>query len=151
MAVSSEMAEVGALIDRIVAGWVDDPDMPATYAEWVDGRLAVRILQSARDVSTVWIEVGERTVGFEAYVLPSPRQNEAAIHRQLLRRNDFARFARFCIDKDGEIYLRVRLAVEWVDEGSLETVFSEIAGLVDRAFPVLVREGFGAGGGEPRS
>lgn len=125
-------------IDAIVEGWVGDPQVPAESAEWVEERLAVRIGQASRDSTTIWIDVGERTVSFEAYFLSAPRQNIAEVHRQLLVRNDRTRFVHFSIDQDGEIYLRSRLAVDWIDSETLQSVFAEIAELVDVAFrPVL--------------
>jgi hypothetical protein len=130
------------MVGSTIASWVADPEMPAEYMEWVDGRLAVRVQQSGRDVTTVWIEIGERTVGFEAYVLPAPRHNTAEVHRQLLRRNDRARFTRFAIDPDGEIYLRARLAAEWLDAAALGSVFAEVAETIDVAFRPLLSAGY---------
>lgn len=143
----SEAARLRELISATVDAWVADADLPAEYCEWVEGRLAVRVTQTARDVSTVWIDIGERTVGFEAYVLPAPRRDEAAVHRQLLRRNDRARFVRFAIDADGEIYLRARLAADWVDADALGAVFAELTETIDVAFRPLLRAGYL--GGEP--
>jgi len=138
-----ETTALRSLVSSTVEAWVGDPDMPAEYSEWVEGRLAVRIQQSTRDVSTVWVDIGERTVGFEVYVVPAPQHSVAEVHRQLLRRNDRTRFVRFSIDADGEIYLRARLATEWVDAEALESVFAELSEAVDTAFRSLVRTGFG--------
>jgi len=139
-----ERSHLSERIAAVVEGWVGDPQFPAESCEWVEERLAVRIVQASRDSTTVWINIGDRTVSFEAYFLPAPRQNIADVHRQLLVRNDRTRFVHFSTDQDGEIYLRSRLAVDWIDPDTLQSVFAEITELIDVAFRPLLGLGFSA-------
>ncbi len=141
MADRSDLAEC---IGAVVEGWAADPEFPVEAAEWVEDRLAVRIVQASRDSTTVWIDVGARTVSFEAYFLPTPQRNVDEVHRQLLIRNDRTRFVHFSTDRDGEIYLRSRLAVDWVDSEILQSVFAEITELIDIAFRPVLGLGFRA-------
>jgi len=98
----------------------------------------------------VWLTIGSRTVLVEAYLLPAPRLGVADVHRQLLRRNHRARFARFAIDADGDIFLQARLAVEWLDADSLQSLFAEISELIDVSFRPLLGLGFGAPDGREK-
>lgn len=149
---AAERRRIGA----IVRDWEADPELPVEYCEEVDGRWAVRVSQQSRDATTVWLDVGERTVSLEAYVLPAPPHGIEEVYRQLLFRNGSARLSRFAIDRDGEIYVRARVPLEWADADGLGAVFAEITEQIDLAFRPLLRAGFapppepGDGDHEPR-
>ena len=135
-------AELSRRLGGLFSGWVDDPDSDVVAAELVDGRWAVRMAQQTRDFTTVWITPGDRTVSFEAYVLPAPPRRVEEVYRQLLFRNHRAWRVHFAIDKDGEIYLFGRVDVAHATEEILDYVFAEIYGLVDLSFRPLIRAGF---------
>jgi hypothetical protein len=42
--------------------WLEDPDSSVEYAEEVECRWAVRMRQEVRDATTVWFDVGERSL-----------------------------------------------------------------------------------------
>ena len=131
------------LVASTAANWVADPDSDVVYTEELDGRIAVRIAQQARDFTTIWFAVGDRTLSLEAYVLPAPPHDTAEVHRQCLFRNHAARLVHFSIDRDGEIYLRARVPLEFVSEPLLEQLLAETYQHVEIAFRPLLRAGFG--------
>lgn len=121
--------------------WVDDPESSVVYAENVEGRWAVRMTQEVRDATTVWFEVGERSLTFEAYVMPGPL-DPAEVHRQALFRNGRAWRCFFAIDAEGAIVLRGRLSAERVTLEELDSVLGEVYETIEIAFRRMVRAGF---------
>ena len=136
-------AELTERLGAVFRSWVEDPGSDVVATELVEGRWAVRMAQQTRDFTTVWVEPGDRTVGFEAYVLPSPRGRLEEAYRLMLIRNHRAWRVHFAIDHDGGIYLRGRVEAERAVEEVLQYVFAEIYELVDLTFRPLVRTGFG--------
>lgn len=108
------------------------------YAEEVEGRWAVRMKQQVRDATTVWFDIGKRSLTFEAYVLPAPQYSTEA-YRQALVRNARGWRTFFALDDDGAIVLRGRLAAEVVTIDELDRVLGEVYEMVEVAFPSLLR------------
>ena len=129
-----------ALEERIRL-WLADQEGSVEYAEEVEGRWAVRMLQEARDATTVWFTVGERSLEFEAYVLPEPRA-PAEVHHLALKRNARAWRCFFALDAENALVLRGRLAAERVDVEELDRLLGEIYETVELAFRPMVRAGF---------
>ncbi|MXX64029.1 MAG: hypothetical protein F4Z36_02985 [Acidimicrobiia bacterium] len=136
-------AELTERLGEIFRSWVEDEESDVEAAELVEGRWAVRMVQVTRDCTTVWVEPGDRTVGFEAYVLPSPPKSLDEVYRLLLMRNHRAWRAHFALDYHGEIYLRGRIEADSADEGTIQYVFAEIYELVELTFRPLLKIGFG--------
>lgn len=136
-------AETEAILARAIDAWVADPDSAVEYREQVEGRWAVRMAQETRDYTTVWFEVGERTLRYEAYLLPGPPDNLAEVYRQLLFRNQSAWRVHYTIDREGGILLQGRTAIEHVTAGELDAILGEIYEAVEVSFRPLLRSGFG--------
>lgn len=128
------------LEDRIRL-WLEDEESSVEYAEQVEGRWAVRMRQETRDATTVWFEIGERSLIFEAYVLPAPSA-AAEVHRQALTRNARAWRCFFALDVEDAIVLRGRLAADLVTIEELDRVLGEIYETIELAFRPMVRAGF---------
>ncbi len=124
-------------LPELVAEWTEDPDNPVVYWEVVDGRIAVRMRQETRDFTTVWFEVGDRSVRVEAYVLPAG-DSPPDLLRQCLVRNRRTWRTRYCIDEENGIVLRARVATARADRDELEYVMAEIYEQVEEAFRPLV-------------
>lgn len=131
---------IGVLLARIRA-WIEDSESSVEYAEEVDGRWAVRMRQEARDATTVWFDVGERSLSYEAYVLPVPPDSTEA-YRQALLRNRAGWRAFFALDEEGALVLRGRLIAEMVTFEELDFVLGEIYEMVELAFRGLVRSAY---------
>jgi hypothetical protein len=128
------------LVDRIGL-WLADPDSTVEYAEEVEGRWAVRMRQQTRDATTVWFDVGERSVTFEAYVMPAPTA-PAEVHRQALVRNARSWRCFFAVDGEGAIVLRGRIPGEHLSLDELDRVLGEVFEMIEIAFRPMVRAGF---------
>lgn len=136
-------AEAEAVLTESIEAWVADPESAVEYSERVEGRWAVRMAQEARDYTTVWFEPGERTLRYEAYVLPGPPGNLAEVYRQLLFRNQNLWKVHFSVDREGGIHLQGRTAVEQVTPAELDAVLGEVYEAIEVAFRPLLRAGFG--------
>lgn len=129
-----------ALEERIGL-WVADPESSVEYAEEVEGRWAVRMRQEVRDATTVWFTVGERSLQFEAYVLPEPA-HPAGVHRQALVRNMTAWRCFYAVDTEGALVIRGRVAADRVSLTELDRVLGEIYEMVEVSFRGLVAAGW---------
>jgi hypothetical protein len=133
---------VREVLDQRIAAWIADEDSAVEYSEELEGRIAVRMSQQARDATTVWFEVGTRSLWFEAYVLPVP-EGGTRVYRQALRRNAGAWRTFFALDDDDGLVLRGRLPAERVTSEELDRVLGEIYEMIEVAFRSLVRDAFG--------
>jgi len=133
------------LVERIRL-WLDDPESSVEYAEELEGRWAVRMRQEARDATTVWFDVGERSLTFEAYFMPAPPE-PTEVHRQALVRNNSTWRIFFAVDREGAIVLRGRLAKERVTLDELDLVLGEVFEMVEVAFRTMIRAAFPPRGG----
>jgi hypothetical protein len=127
---------IEVLTARITA-WLDDPESDVEYAEEVEGRWAVRMRQLTRDATTVWFHPQERSLVYEAYVLPIP-DGTTAVYQQALARNRRAWRAFFALDGEGGLVLRGRLPASRVTHEELDLVLGEIYDMVEVSFRPLL-------------
>ncbi len=137
-----DRAEARQLVAAVTAAWAADPDTDVVWAGEYEGRLGVRVAQRARDFTTVWFDVGERTVGVEAYVLSAPPGDAGEVHRQCLRRNERTWRVRFALDRHGDVFLLGRIPLPALSADELDAVLGEVYEAVEVAFRGLVRAGF---------
>ena len=130
-----------AVLEERIELWVADPDSSVVYAEEVEGKWAVRMRQDARDATTVWFTVGERSLQFEAYVIPEPTR-PAEVHRQALVRNMTGWRCFYAVDREGALVLRGRLAAAMVTLEELDRVLGEIYEMVEIGFRSFVNSGW---------
>lgn len=136
------MSDPAEILEGTIAAWVDDPESDVVYAEKVEDRWAVRMRQTVRDATTVWWDLGERSVRAEAYVTPPPPNRAEDVYRLCLVRNAGSWRTRFCLDSEGAIVIRSRVAVEDLDAEVLDLVLGEIYEFVEISFAPIVRLGF---------
>ncbi|HEU4895331.1 MAG TPA: YbjN domain-containing protein [Acidimicrobiia bacterium] len=130
-----------SVLEERIRIWLGDPESSVEYAEEVEGRWAVRMSQETRDATTVWFDIGERSLMFEAYVLPEPPVADE-VHRQALVRNQRAWRCFFAIDHEGAIVLRGRVAADEVTLDELDRVLGELYETIELAFRPMLRSGF---------
>ena len=59
------------VLEHRIQQWIADPESSVEYAEELEGRWAVRMRQQVRDATTIWFTIGERSLEYEAYVIPA--------------------------------------------------------------------------------
>ena len=126
------------VLERRIAGWLADPDSSVEYAEEVEGRWAVRMRQEARDATTVWFTIGQRSLEYEAYVMPAA-DGSRGLYGQALHRNMRGWRALFALDDEGGLVLRGRLAEPHVTDLELDLALGEIYDTIEVGFRPLLR------------
>jgi hypothetical protein len=134
--------EAWALLVEMSQRWVDDPDSSVEWAGEYEGRWGVRMGQEARDFTTVWFDVGDRTVGIEALLVPAPVHDAAAVYRYCLARNRTAWRVHLALDREGSLVITGRVGLPGLDSEVLDEVLGAVYELVETAFPVALRTGF---------
>ncbi len=136
--------------ERSIDGWLDDlaAANPAILA--IDRnepgdparRWYVRMAGEDKDVTTIWLTLGQRTLRYETYVMPAPEENQAELYEMLLRRNDALVGAHFSIGAEDAVFLRGELLLAALDAAELDRVIGTLWVTVERHFRSLLRVGF---------
>lgn len=130
------------LLRRITGEWVADEDSDVVWCGEHDGRWGIRMAQQTRDFTTVWFEVGEITIGFEAYLLPPPPHNAEEALAYCLKRNWKSWPAYIAADDRGELYVKGRIPVANITEDDIETAVGAVYELIEVAFKPLLSVGY---------
>jgi hypothetical protein len=138
------LARLEAQIDAWLAEFAGSH--PAVRAvDRADGdevRWYVRMAGEDKDVTTVWLTLGQRTVRYETYVMPAPEENVAELYEHLLRRNDRLVGAHFSIGSEDAVFLRGELPVAALTAAELDRVIGTLYATVEQVFRGLLRIGF---------
>ena len=105
-------------------------------------RWYVRLAGEEKDVTTVWLTLGQRTLRYETYVMPAPEEQAAVLYEHLLRRNERLVGAHFSIGAEDAVYLRGELPVGALDEGELDRIVGSLYAYVEQCFRPLLGIGF---------
>lgn len=135
-------AETYRLVSDVVDAWIADPENAVVYREDVDGYLVIRMTQIVRDFTSVWFRIGDRSVEAEAYVLPAPPDEGAAVFRQCLVRNRRSWRCHFMVGNDGGLVLHGRLTNETVTPDELSLLLAEIYETIEVSFRPLIKAGW---------
>lgn len=128
-----------ALLTATLESWVADPDNTAEWTAAHEGRTGLRVAQGVRDYSTLWFDVGERTVAAETYLMPSPRGRRAEAYRYCLARNRTSWPAYIALDRRGDLYVMARTDTAAFDVAAIELVVGAVYEVVELAFPTLIK------------
>ena len=136
--------------DTLISGWlaafaaenpafeaIDRGEPGAPEPRWY-----VRLGGEEKEHITIWITLGQRTLRYEAYVLPAPPENVAAVYEMALRRNDKLVGAHFAIGVEDALFLRGEVPLTWLNEAELDRIIGSLYTYTEQAFPSLVRLAF---------
>lgn len=146
----SELFGVSSLdaTERLIDEWLSsaaaaNPAIEAVDRDPADARRwYVRMRGEAKDYTTAWLALGQRTLRYETYVMPAPEENAQQLYEHLLRRNDTFVGAHFSIGAEDAVYLRGELALPALTEDELDRVLGSLHEYVERCFTTMVRIGF---------
>jgi hypothetical protein len=105
-------------------------------------RWYVRMRGEAKEITTIWLTLGQRTLRYETYVMPAPEENQAQLYEQLLSRNERLVGAHFSIGVEDAVFLRGELPLAVLDEEELDRVIGSLYAYVEQCFPSAIRIGF---------
>lgn len=140
----AELDELEAFIDEWLATELleNDAIVDVTRDEEVARRWYVRIAGEARDFTTIWFTLGQRTLKYESYVMPAPEENVRELYEFVLRRNHGMVGAHFGIGPEDAIFLTGEIGVGAVDADELDRVVGTVYEHVENDFRTLLRLGF---------
>ena len=130
------------LLHHVTTGWVEDDESDVVWCGEHEGRWGIRMAQQTRDFTTVWFDVGEITIGFEAYLLPPPPRNVAESLTYVLKRNWRSWPAYIAADDRGELYIKGRMPVANITESDIERAVGAVYELVEVSFRPLLSLGY---------
>jgi len=107
-----------------------------------DRRWYVRLRGEDKDFTTVWLTLGQRTLRYEAYVMPAPEERAAELYEQLLRRNEKLVGVHFAIGVEDAVFLRGELPNAALNAAELDRVIGTLYATVEQCFTGLLRIGF---------
>tara|TARA_B100001113_G_C21071297_1_gene605683 strand:+ start:695 stop:1180 length:486 start_codon:yes stop_codon:yes gene_type:complete len=110
--------------------------------EDIERRWYARLEGEERDVTTVWLTLGQRTLKYETYFLPYPEDNQEELFELLLRRNYDLVGAQFGIGPEEAIFLTGELPFHAVDETELDRILGSIWEYVERYWRAALKMGF---------
>ena len=131
----NEFAEAGEHVLAIDRGTSDE-------TSFGEPRWYVRLAGESKEIVTIWLTLGQRTLRYETYVMPAPEDNAAELADQLLRRNDRLVGAHFSVGHEDAIYLRGQIPDSAVTTDELDRVVGTLYQTVEHAFPAMIRLGF---------
>lgn len=131
-------AEAQALVEETTAAWVADPESDVVWCGEYDGRWGIRMAQQCRDFTTVWFTIGERTVRFEAYLLPSPPPPAADTYRFCLARNWRSWPASIAIDSQGDLFVIGRIGLDRLSHQTLDEAVGAVYETIELSFRPLL-------------
>ncbi len=145
----AEVADLVAVIDAALERFREEHAIvlaidrgTADGTRFGEPRWYVRMAGEEKDVITVWLTLGQRTLRYETYVLPAPEENIAEFNEQLLRRNDALVGAHFSIGAEDAVYLRGELVDSAVDAAEVDRILGTLYATVEQVFRPLLRIGF---------
>jgi hypothetical protein len=126
-------AEDNPLFEAIDRGDPSETNEPRWY---------VRLKGDEKEHITIWFTLGQRTLRYEAYVLPAPQEHVAEVYELALRRNDKLVGAHFAIGVEDALFLRGELLLASLSEAELDRVIGSLYQYVEQTFPALIRLAF---------
>jgi hypothetical protein len=135
---------VRRLLEDTTARWIDDPASDVVWGGEFEGRWGVRMRQQVRDFTTVWFDVGDRTLGYEARVIGPPPHDREEVFRQCLVRNQRGWRVHFTLDAEGGVSLRGRAPLDSIDADELDAILGAVYETVESSFRALIGAGFTA-------
>lgn len=136
------------LLRSVTSEWVQDVDSDVVWCGEHDGRWGIRMAQQARDFTTIWFDVGQITIGFEAYLLPPPVHHAGEALAYVLKRNWKSWPAYVAADDRGELYVKGRIPVAGITADDIEVAVGAVYELVEVSFRPLLSIGYAAGKGD---
>ena len=105
-------------------------------------RWYVRLGGVDKEITTIWLELGQRTLRYETYVMPHPEENHGALFEHVLRRNDTLVGAHYSLGVEDAVFLRGEIGLGSLSAGELDRIVGTLFAEVERSFRSLLAIGF---------
>ncbi len=105
-------------------------------------RWYVRLRGEEKEFITVWLTLGQRTLQYEAYVMPAPEENAGQVYEQLLRRNHKLVGLHFAIGIEDAVFVRGDIPLAALMQDEFDRILGSIYATVEQCYMALLRLGF---------
>ena len=134
-------------LTEVISGWLDNQLSSKTLVQSVEhnkneSRWYVRISGEDKDNSMVLFTLGQRTLHFETYFMPSPEENRQDVFQYLLRKNSKLYGVSFGVGNEEAVYLSGQINSEVISSDTLDWVLGTIYKTVEECFKPALRLGF---------
>lgn len=119
---SPEQQRVAAVVERYLKERLADSDEVVAVESDGPSRWMIRLTGSARDYTTIWFTVGERTLQYETYFVPDPSENHDELYRYLLTRSAALYCSRFSLADDRDAFITGQMPLAAVDEAEVDRI-----------------------------
>jgi hypothetical protein len=131
----------------LIEGWLADqlagnPLVQSVARDGRERRWVIRVTGDEKPVSALWLELGQRSLSYETYVMPAPEENHAQLYEHLLRRNERLRGATFAVGAEDAIFLVGNVPNDFVDEVELDRILGTLYQAIELFFRPALRIGF---------
>lgn len=137
-----------ANLERHIDEWLDQIRRNNQTIEAIDRgdgdeiRWYVRMHGEEKEFTTVWLTLGQRTLRYETYVMPAPKENAEQLYESLLRRNEKLVGARFSVGEEDAVFLRGEVFLSNITEIEIDRIIGTLYATVEQCFKPLLRIGF---------
>ena len=134
-------------LTEVISEWLDNQLSSKTLVQSVEhnkneSRWYVRISGEDKDNSMVLFTLGQRTLHFETYFMPSPEENRQDVFQYLLRKNSKLYGVSFGVGGEEAVYLSGQINSEVISSDTLDWVLGTIYKTVEECFKPALRLGF---------
>ncbi len=138
------LSAIEAQIDGWLAGFAESNPAIAAIdrGDGEEPRWYIRMRGDEKEFITVWLTLGQRTLRYEAYVMPAPEENAELLYENLLRRNQSLVGHHFAIGIEDAVFLRGDLPNAVLTEDELDRVIGSLYATTEQVFQALLRIGF---------
>ena len=125
-----QACEANAAVDAVERG-------PAGERRWY-----VRIRGDEKDVWTVWLTLGQRTLRYETYLMPAPEENHERFYEHLLRRNRRLSGLKLEVGAEDAVFLSGATPLTRLGEADLDGILGAMYEAVELVFRPAMRIGY---------
>ena len=134
-------------LTEVISEWLDNQLTNKSLVQSVEhnkneSRWYVRISGEDKDNSMVLFTLGQRTLHFETYFMPSPEENRQDVFQYLLRKNSKLYGVSFGVGNEEAVYLSGQINSEVISSDTLDWVLGTIYKAVEECFKPALRLGF---------
>lgn len=139
---SPEQSRVHAVLEAYLREQLEEADSVVAVEPDSNNRWMVRLTGQAKDYTTIWFTVGERTLRYESYFMPDPEENHEELYRYLLLKNAGMYSARFSLADDHDVFITGQIPLSAIDADEIDRIVGSIYANTESYFGRAIRIGY---------
>lgn len=139
---TAEQSRVLAALEGYLREQYEESESVVAVEPDGENRWMVRLAGQAKDYTTIWFTVGDRTLRYESYFMPDPEENHEQLYRYLLFKNATMYSSRFSLADDHDVFITGQLPLSAVDADEIDRIVGTIYANVESYFGRAIRIGY---------